>query len=303
MECPILVWMLSLNRDVTTEEYDKCYHLVRECSPHARIQYDCTSYRIFSCVWFIFRVLSPLLTLVHPGQVLSQMLPLLMMRHRRISRTKWKDCETSNGKHWIEQSPDDMPPEKFLQSMIGYHLAYDNSLCGMVMTQGRQRQVTNIGLGIKQLCVEPRGVSVAAYAESFAHKLTPLELTFIAPELGDEVVLRRLSILLSLKAAYIKAVGQSRGFDWSRLEFNIPNESARGDDHPLQGWEFRVFKAQLGVQRGGTVIEESYQCACAFFRGTKESKFIWHDNAKDLEAWVQFINIDQMIKVIPKLTA
>jgi len=226
-----------------------------------------------------------------------------MMRHRRISRTKWKDCETPNGKHWIEQSPDDMPPEKFLQSMIGYHLTYENSLCGMVMTQGRQRQVINIGLGIKQLSVEPRGVTVAAYAESFAHKLTPLEMTFVAPELGDEVVLRRLCILLSLKAAYIKAVGQSRGFDWSRLEFNIPNESARGDDHPLQGWEFRVFKAQLGVQRGGAVIEESYQCACAFFRGTKESKFIWHDNAKDLEAWVQFINIDQMIKVIPKLTA
>ena len=55
--------------------------------------------------------------------------------------------------------------------MIGYHLAYDNSLCGMVMTQGRQRQVINIGLGIKQLSVEPRGVSVAAYAESFAHKV------------------------------------------------------------------------------------------------------------------------------------
>ncbi|KAF9228212.1 hypothetical protein BS17DRAFT_725205 [Gyrodon lividus] len=284
MDCPILVWMLSLNRDVTTEEYDKCYNLVRECVPHAKITYDCTSIESFR-------------------QIICQMLPLLMMRHRRISRAKWKDCETSNGKHWIEQSPDDMPPEKFLQSMIGYHLAYDNSLCGMVMTQGRQRQVINIGLGIKQLCVEPRGVSVAAYAESFAHKLTPLELTFVAPELGDDVVLRRLCILLSLKAAYIKAVGQSRGFDWSRLEFNIPNESARGDDHPLQGWEFRVFKAQLGVQRNGTVVEESYQCACAFFRGTKESKFIWHDNAKDLEAWVQFINIDQMIKVIPKLTA
>jgi len=227
-----------------------------------------------------------------------------MMRHRRISRSKWKDCVTSNGKHWIEQSPDDMPPEKFLQSMIGYHLAYDNSLCGMVMTQGRQRQVINIGLGIKQISVEPKGVSVAAYAESFAHKLTPLEMTFLKPEYGDEIILRRLSILLSLKAAYIKAVGQGAAFDWSRLEFNIPKESAQGDDHPLQGWEFRVFKAQLGVQRmGGVMLEESYQCACAFFRGTKESKFIWHDNAKDLEAWVQFINIDQMVKVIPKLRA
>ncbi|KAG1761842.1 hypothetical protein P692DRAFT_20948395 [Suillus brevipes Sb2] len=284
-DCPLLVWMLSLNRDVLTEEYDKCFHLVQDCVPHARLPYQPTSIDSFR-------------------QLICHMLPLLMMRHRRISRAKWKDCVTSNGKHWIEQSPDDMPPEKFLQSMIGYHLAYDNSLCGMVMTQGRQRQVINIGLGIKQISVEPKGVSVAAYAESFAHKLTPLEMTFLSPELGDEVVLRRLSILLSLKAAYIKAVGQSTAFDWSRLEFNIPSESARGDDHPLQGWEFRVFKAQLGVQRmGGVMLEESYQCACAFFRGTKESKFIWHDNAKDLEAWVQFINIDQMVKVIPKLRA
>ena len=43
----------------------------------------------------------------------------------------------------------------------------------MVMTQGRQRQVINIGLGIKQISVEPKGVSVAAYAESFAHKVCP----------------------------------------------------------------------------------------------------------------------------------
>lgn len=64
-----------------------------------------------------------------------------------------------------------MPPEKFLQSMIGYHLTYDNSLCGMVMTQGRQRQVVNIGLGIKQVAVEPRGASVSAYVESNSHKV------------------------------------------------------------------------------------------------------------------------------------
>ena len=83
--------------------------------------------------------------------------------------------------HRHTQSPDDMPPEKFLQSMIGYHLAYDNSLCGMVMTQGRQRQVINIGLGIKQLCVEPRGVSVAAYAESFAHKVPSCPTHRFAP--------------------------------------------------------------------------------------------------------------------------
>jgi 4'-phosphopantetheinyl transferase len=64
-----------------------------------------------------------------------------------------------------------MPPEKFLHSMIGYHLAYETSLCGMAMTQGIQRKVINIGLGIKQVAVEPRGVSVKTYTESMSHKV------------------------------------------------------------------------------------------------------------------------------------
>jgi 4'-phosphopantetheinyl transferase len=135
------------------------------------------------------------------------------------------------------------------------------------------------------------------------HKLTELERTFLSQENPDDVVLRRLCIILALKEAYIKAIGQPTGFDLSRLEFNIPEESARGDGHPLQGWEFRIFQASLGVARGERLVEESYQCACAFFRGSRESTFMWSTSAKDLETWVQFINIDQMVKVISKLTA
>lgn len=60
MDCPLLVWMLSINRDVLTEvrpillldktsasfspqEYDKCFHLVQDCVPHARLSYQPTS--------------------------------------------------------------------------------------------------------------------------------------------------------------------------------------------------------------------------------------------------------------------
>ncbi|KAF4568325.1 hypothetical protein EYR40_010273 [Pleurotus pulmonarius] len=283
-DCPILVWMLSLNREYTKEEYDACYHIIKECVPHENIVYNPQNADSFR-------------------QMMKSMLPLLMMRHRRIPRAKWRDCVTSAGKHWIEQIPDDLPPEKFLHSMIGYHLATENSLCGMAMTQGIQRKVVNIGLGMKQLIAEPRGVSVRAYVESFAHKLTPLELSLMAPELGDEVMLRRLCIIISLKQAYIKAIGQPIGFDLSRLEFNIPQETVIGDGHPLTGWEFRIFKANLGVARKDLLVEEQYQCVCAFFRGTPDTKFIWHDSQKELESWVQFINIDQMVKVIPKLTA
>lgn len=68
------------------------------------------------------------------------------------------------------QSEEDIPPEKFNHSMIGYHLAISNSLCGMAMTQGERQKVVNIGLGIVQYTVEPRGTSVATYVESMSHK-------------------------------------------------------------------------------------------------------------------------------------
>ena len=55
--------------------------------------------------------------------------------------------------------------------MIGYHLAWDNRIVGMVMTQGRQREVVNLGLGIKQLCTDPPEVSINDWAESQYHKV------------------------------------------------------------------------------------------------------------------------------------
>jgi 4'-phosphopantetheinyl transferase len=153
----------------------------------------------------------------------------------------------------------------------------------------------------------------------------------MTPDLGEETVLRRLTILLAMKQAYIRAIGQPLGFDWSRLEFDVPARTARGDNLPLTGWEFRVFNAKLGVLRGPhsrignlstntsaapspaagagaqpgeqKIVEETYVCCVAFFRGTRDSKFDFHDSMEQLESWVQFINIDQMLKVVPKLTA
>ncbi|KAH8799554.1 hypothetical protein DL96DRAFT_870400 [Flagelloscypha sp. PMI_526] len=283
-DCPILIWMLSFNREYSPEEYDDCYNVVQQCVPHAKIKYQPENADTFR-------------------QLMMHMLPLLMMRHRRIPRAKWKDCVTPHGKHWIEQSPEDMAPNKFLHSMIGYHLSVDTSICGMAMTQGMQKRVVNIGLGIKRLAVEPKGVSVADYVRSQSHKLTQEEQSFVKLEFGDEVMLRRLCILLALKQAYLGAIGQPIGFDYSRLSFNIDEQRASGDGLPLQGWEFRVYMAELGVSRREKLVEDSYECVGAFFRGTVETKFIFYENREQLDSWVQFLNVDQMVKVIPKLTA
>lgn len=52
---------------------------------------------------FILRRKAVLYLTILIGQIITAMLPLLMMRHRRISRSKWRDCVTTNGKHYIEQ--------------------------------------------------------------------------------------------------------------------------------------------------------------------------------------------------------
>ncbi|KAI0311514.1 hypothetical protein OF83DRAFT_1150540, partial [Amylostereum chailletii] len=82
---PILVWMLYLNREVQPEEYQACYDLIHGTVPHcANVPHQPTSGESMR-------------------MLVANMMPLLMMRHRRIPRARWRDHVTSNGKHWIEQ--------------------------------------------------------------------------------------------------------------------------------------------------------------------------------------------------------
>lgn len=189
----------------------------------------------------------------------------------------------------------------------------------MAVTQGTPVQVVNIGLGIKQLKVEPKGAPVKVYLESLSHKvsrssifswmtllipcqLTQVEIANIAGN-PDDLMLKRLCILLAMKEAYIKAIGQPIGFDFSRLEFDVPNKRVLADNFPLIGWEFRVFTTKLGVARGDVLKQEEYECVCAFFRGSAESTYIFQATPEELENWVQYINIDQLMAVASKLSA
>ncbi|KAI0741620.1 hypothetical protein C8Q80DRAFT_1221604 [Daedaleopsis nitida] len=288
MDCPILVWMLFTNREMTSEEYTKCYNVLRECVPHAPVKNAPNEPETMR-------------------QMIAFLLPLLMMRHRRVPRSRWRDNITAVGKHWIEQvhhveNDNPVAAASRARSMIGYHTSYDHNLVGMAMTQGRREDVVNIGVGIKEI-VSPPNMSANDFAISLYHKLTPLEQSFIAPDLGEEVVMRRLCVLLALKQAYIKAIGQPMGFDWSRLEFNIPAKTATGDGRPLSGWEFRVWSSELGfpIPESEGHVRQTYQCAVAFFRRTRDTRFIWQTEPKDLESWVQFITLDQLLNVADKL--
>ena len=55
--------------------------------------------------------------------------------------------------------------------MIGYHLAWENSLVGMVMVQGKQRKIINIGLSIfKQVAVKSCDTTVSTTSSPW-HKV------------------------------------------------------------------------------------------------------------------------------------
>ena len=59
-----------------------------------------------------------------------------------------------------------MAPDKFIHSMIGYHIQLSPSLCGMVMTQGIKQRVVNIGLGIKFAALPAREMSLHHYMDT-----------------------------------------------------------------------------------------------------------------------------------------
>jgi len=111
----------------------------------------------------------------------------------------------------------------------------------------------------------------------------------------DDVVLRRLCVLLTIKAAYIKAVGFLPGFDYSRIDCDIPQEIILCDGKPILGWEFHLFKANLGVLRNNVLIEEIYQCSTAIFRGGDKTTFIWEENEEHMKKWLNFISLERML--------
>lgn len=133
--------------------------------------------------------------------------------------------------------------------------------------------------------------------------MTPLECSFLAPDLQPDVVLRRLYILWTLKEAYTKALGQPLGFDFSRIECNIPNEEITVDGELLRGWEFRLFKANVGILRKGVLFEEVYQCVCAMYRGGDQTRFVWSEKPRELDKWLRFVTVDSMVNAATQMIA
>ncbi|PAV15664.1 hypothetical protein PNOK_0852200 [Pyrrhoderma noxium] len=284
MDTPVLCWCCTINPNILDEEYNACYNAVMEAWPGnpftERLKEMPRNYDTLR-------------------EMITYLIPLLMMRQQRIPRTKWKLHQTDRGKKWIEKTVDSgSHPMKQLTTMTGFTTAYDYNLVVLAACQGKRNQVVNIGLGVKRLSSD--GVPVQHWAQSQQHKLTQREIQMLTG-LQDDVLLSRLIILLTIKESLMNGLGQPVGFDLSRIECNPVEEWMTVDGQPLIGWEFRLFRCQGEALVNEQQFIDQYQMCVAYFRGNNVAKFIFVEKPGDIERLTQYFPFDRLVDVIPRL--
>lgn len=136
-------------------------------------------------------------------------------------------------------------------------------------------------------------------------QLTSREERSISLEVTQDeaATLRRLNIILSVKDAYIKAIGQPVGFDYSRIECDVPSKSMTVDGQSLAGWHIRLFAVNL-APTPELVSHKSplhYQVAVAVFRGGHGMKFSFAKSTEDLASFVTFFDVREVVDAVPRL--
>jgi len=225
---------------------------------------------------------------------MSEIFPRLIVRRKYSTKrpqwfTPFTESSKSRKKYIVDPYND--------RRVFGYSTGWAQSVVAIAHAHGRKPEVLHIGIDIMQLAV-PAKVPILKFVESYSHKLTRHEEAVLELKMKEDVIIRRLCVLLTIKAAYVKAVGFPPGFDYSRLDCDIPQETVRFDGKPIIGWEFRLFKVNLGVLRNGVLIEETYQCSTAMFRGGNKTSFIWEEDPKAMSNWMTFLNLDQMLHIL-----
>ncbi|KAJ3555145.1 hypothetical protein NM688_g2741 [Phlebia brevispora] len=133
-----------------------------------------------------------------------------------------------------------------LNEPIGYNITHDNGVIAMAFASGSDLHpdppAYRIGVDVMKLSL-PRRTTYAGFVETVGDQLTGLEQRTLLPEppLESSEALRRFYLIWTLKEAYTKALGLGLGFDFKRIEYDVPNDVVRIDGVRPVGWEFVRF--------------------------------------------------------------
>lgn len=301
-EQPLYAWIITINREPTDSEFATCLR----CLDDESYQKIC-NIENRDDAW---------------RSLLGRLIPCIVMKQRNVSRSAWSIKTTKAGKPYI-----DAPKE---EKHLGYNIAHNGSLVAMAFSLGRKHKVWNIGVDVVKISL-PKGIQFNTYIDSLRHKLTATEASYLDTSLmngtdedREKRALNRLFVIWTIKESYIKALGQPPGFDFSRVECRIPDEEIYVDGKRLTGWEFRLFKSNVGVLRTsnsvfreyrnqasvppanpGALQTEIYQCCMTIYRGSELNKciFKWSEQSGELDKFLRFVTLDAMVNAAKHISA
>ncbi|TBU32066.1 hypothetical protein BD311DRAFT_655567 [Dichomitus squalens] len=164
-----------------------------------------------------------------------------------------------------------------IEPPIGFNITHDNGVVAMAYSTGQDLYpdppAYRVGLDIMRLQL-PKRDTFPGFVEIFGEQLTALENSILLPptsagSLSLHEQLRRFYLIWTLKEAYTKALGLGMGFDFSRIEYDVPNDVVRIDGVVPRGWKFDRFELQNEV-KGGQV--EDYVGVVARYVGEGASE-------------------------------
>ncbi|KAG9026923.1 hypothetical protein FRB95_008316 [Tulasnella sp. JGI-2019a] len=302
-EQPLYAWIITINREPTDAEFALCLRCLDDES-----YYKICAIPDRDDAW---------------RSLLGRLIPSIVMKQRNVPRNAWTIKTTKAGKPYI-----DAPQE---EKHLGYNIAHDGSIVTMAFSLGRKHKVWNIGVDAVRITL-PKNIPFSTYVDSLSHKLTVTERTYLevndpgsSPADNQRRALNRLFIIWTVKESYIKALGQPAGFDFTRIECRIPESQIYVDGKKLNGWEFRLFKANVGVFRSPNSVfrearkdglntvsvadpelqSEVYQCCMTIYRGGDQDGcvFKWGDQSSELEKYLRFVTLDAMVNAAKHLSA
>lgn len=178
--------------------------------------------------------------------LIGRLLPRILLKKRGISVNDMSFAATETNKPYITTK---------ISPSISFNVSHDNGLIAMAFSTGTYHQPAfSLGIDVMRVSI-PSRETFLSFVNTMKSQLTKLEqrLMFSVPQ---EEALQRFFWIWTLKEAYTKALGLGLGFDFSRVEFDIPENTVRVDGAVPRGWRFNKFTLQQGNHLYQGVVAE-----------------------------------------------